>query len=140
MLSLKTIAFLNLRVADVININEAYNNSDMFFVGISKPPQDRYLLTEMILDAGKDWIVNQLCRNDVTIANIWAAAENHICRIIDYPSNISCWCACDRSLVFPCTCLCMHIFFMLIDIVENEIGFINYENRVKHALFIPHFE
>ena len=139
MLSLKTLAFLNMRVTDVININEAYTNSDMYFLGISKPPQDLYLLNAMILEAGRDWIVDQLCRNEDTIAKMWERSNNHICNIQDFATNISCWCACDKDPLRTCTCLCMHILFILIDVVDNEIGFINYNNQVKHALFIPHF-
>ena len=137
-LSLATLAFLNMRINDVKYPNEWYERSNFWFAGISKPPQDRNLITErLIAPAANDWCFEQLLRIDDIFRRQWMDAGRHFCGITGrerYQFEGGCWCACITSPV--CSCACMNMFYLLIDHFEEINGFINDNMQVKFLVVI----
>ena len=136
MKTLQELAFLKLRIIDMLKPNEAYTRSPWYIGMISKPPQNPYIIPDMISRAGEKWIIQQFIERDPRFERMWETHANfHICRMFDFTNELSndgCWCFC--KLGETCNCACLHMFFSLVYFVEDENGILNYNATVQDAL------
>ena len=119
--SLAERAFLNMRLIDVLYPYQAFDAN----------PCSNYVLEDIIFQAGRRIIIDQLRTRDWNIDEVWPHMRNHHCLIEE--GSYRCWCSCN-GISIRCSCVCFNCIYLLINKIEEINGPVNRNAQMKYVL------